>query len=65
MTDEQFELLKEVLRIKKTRDINGNSYYSTTWGKKSEQGLKETIENILKEGGKYEIINGRTKIKIC
>jgi len=48
MTNKQFRTLKEVLRIKRTKDINGNFYYSTTWGKKSDIGLKETIENILK-----------------
>lgn len=48
MIDKQFDLLKDILRIKKTKDINGNFYYSTKWGKKNDEGLKATIETILK-----------------
>jgi len=49
MTNRQFEELKEVLRIKKTKDINGNYYYSTAWGKKTDEGLKRLVEAITKE----------------
>ena len=47
ITREQFERLIEVLQLKETKDENGNYYYMTTWGKKTWEGLRETIEAIL------------------
>jgi len=40
---ETFEELKEVLQLYRGKD----GYYKTAWGKKTDEGLKATIENIL------------------
>ena len=42
---ETFEKLKEVLQLHKGKD----GYYKTTWGNKTDEGLKVTIENILED----------------
>lgn len=46
--DRKIDKLIEVLKIKKRRDVNGNSYYSTTEGKLYQRhDLKQLIREIL------------------
>lgn len=56
MTDLAFYNIKELLGLKRTKDINGNFYYITAWGRKTEQGLKLSIERVL-EGKKDQKLN--------
>jgi hypothetical protein len=41
----------EILILKRNRE----GYYQTTWGNKSEEGLRATIEAIIKEEQEYKI----------
>jgi hypothetical protein len=43
LTDKKILQLIEVLQIKKVDSFTGN-YYLTSWGKKTLEGLKETIK---------------------
>ena len=45
LTDDK---LKKLIKVLELKTIEKGKYYKTGWGKKTEQGLKETIKNILK-----------------
>lgn len=50
LTTEQTDKLIEVLQLKHRRD----GRYNTSWGYKSWQGLRETIENICNTDWEYK-----------
>jgi len=57
LTIKQTEKLVEVLQLKQKRD----GHYATSWGHKSLEGLRETIENICNTEWEYKdyVLQGR------